>query len=89
MILCSQDLVCSWKPELIYTPGKPVLLIALLRRHLPLLFPATTKSAQAYALAVPFAQGVEIPPDSEVAWLSACLCGVDGWLRIGIQLRAD
>lgn len=42
-----------------------------------------------YPLAIPLVQGVEVPYDAEIAWLSACLCGADGWLRIGIQLRAE
>ncbi|ORX38891.1 autophagy protein Apg5-domain-containing protein [Kockovaella imperatae] len=68
--------------------GMPLSILALLRQHLPLLFPALNEKGSPYDLAIPVAQGIEIPPEAEVAWLSACMCGVDGWLRIGIQLRA-
>ncbi|KAL7421313.1 autophagy protein 5 [Cryptotrichosporon argae] len=62
--------------------GKPTTLLAYLSAHLPLLFPAAT-----YTLAEPVANGVVLPPDAELAWLASCVCGADGWLRIGIQLR--
>ncbi|WWD21432.1 hypothetical protein CI109_105917 [Kwoniella shandongensis] len=67
--------------------SKPTTLLSVLRQHLPLLFPR--QSTDPYALAFPVAQGVPIPPESEVAWLAACMCGADGWLRIGICLRAQ
>jgi autophagy-related protein 5 len=67
--------------------GKPVTVIGTLRQHLPLLFPPT--SSESYPMAFPIAQGVEIPPDAELAWLSACICGADGWLRVGIRLRGE
>jgi len=66
--------------------GKPTSLIALLRTHLPLLFPAV---ADPYVHAHPLAQGIVLPPEAEVAWLAACMCGADGWLRIGIRLVGE
>ncbi|WVQ97976.1 hypothetical protein IAU59_005096 [Kwoniella sp. CBS 9459] len=41
-----------------------------------------------YTLAFPVAQGILIPPEADLAWLSACVAGADGWVRIGICLRA-
>ena len=71
--------------------GTPQTVIGVLRQHLPLLFPAATSAATPtpYPIAFPLAQGAEIPPDAEVAWLAACVCGADGWLRIGIRLRGE
>ncbi|KAK1921517.1 autophagy protein Apg5-domain-containing protein [Papiliotrema laurentii] len=70
--------------------GKPQTLLGILNEHLPLLFPSSSSpNGSPYPLAIPLAQGIELPPDAEVAWLASCLCGADGWLRIGIQLRAE
>ncbi|KAK6903806.1 autophagy protein 5 [Kwoniella mangroviensis CBS 10435] len=69
------------------TDGKPTTLLSILRQHLHLLFPS--RSPDPYSLAFPVAQGILIPEQSEVAWLAACMCGADGWLRIGICLRAQ
>ncbi|RXK37517.1 autophagy protein 5 [Tremella mesenterica] len=66
--------------------GKPQTVIGMLRQHLSLLFPP---GANPYTMAIPICQGVQLPPDAELAWLAACLCGADGWLRIGIQLRLE
>lgn len=83
------------------TTGKPQTILGALRDHLPLLFPMTStlsalssssgssSSTTSYPLAIPLLQGVEVPPEAEVAWLTSTLCGADGWLRIGIQLRAE
>ena len=72
--------------SLIYI-GAPITVIALLHQHLSLLFPPS--SVKPYPIAFPIAQGVELPPDAELAWLAACLCGADGWLRIGIWIRVE
>lgn len=61
--------------------GKPGTLIQMLRAQLPLLF-----TNDEYTLAQPVILGIVVPPESEVAWLAACMAGADGWLRIGIQL---
>ncbi|TFK44597.1 autophagy protein Apg5-domain-containing protein [Crucibulum laeve] len=67
-----------------------------LTTHLPLLFPQrppapppsrtnpNPQAPPAPELAFPLIQGVLTPPDSEVAWLGACLAGADGWLNICI-----
>jgi len=68
--------------------GKPTTLLAVLRQHLSLLFP-TSPTSEPYPLGYPVALGVDLPPEAEIAWLSACMCGADGWLRIGIVLRAE
>ncbi|WWC67865.1 uncharacterized protein I206_101782 [Kwoniella pini CBS 10737] len=68
------------------TDGKPTTLLSVLRQHLHLLFPSRPQDP--YSMAFPIAQGILIPEYSDVAWLSACMCGADGWLRIGICLRA-
>ncbi|WWC86965.1 uncharacterized protein L201_001846 [Kwoniella dendrophila CBS 6074] len=67
--------------------GKPITLLAVLRQYLNLLFP--TRLEDPYSMAFPIAQGILLPQDSEVAWLAACMCGADGWLKIGICLRAQ
>ncbi|GJJ07187.1 hypothetical protein Clacol_001387 [Clathrus columnatus] len=63
--------------------GQPLILGRLLTTSLPLLFPENSP-ALAYALI----QGVLCPLQSEIAWLSACLAGADGWLNICIGLKA-
>lgn len=67
--------------------GAPTTLLNLLQTHLPLLFPPTSKTP--YPMAIPLLLGVPIPPETGLAWASACLCGADGWLRVGIRLKAD
>lgn len=66
--------------------GKPTTLLAVLQTHLPLLFPVSSKDP--YELAFPIAQGILIPQEAEVAWIASCLCGVDGWIRVGVCLSA-
>ena len=61
-------------------------MLSALHAYLPLLFPP--RSSTPYPIAFPVLQGVEVPPEAELAWLSTCSCGADGWLRIGIRLRA-
>lgn len=68
--------------------GKPQTVLSALQTHLPLLFPPRSSTSNPYPIAFPILQGVELPPDAELAWLSTCGCGADGWLRIGIRLRA-
>ncbi|WVQ81671.1 autophagy protein 5 [Cryptococcus sp. DSM 104549] len=65
--------------------GTPTTLLAVLRQHLPLLFPPSSRNP--CALAFPIAQGVPIPPEAEIGWLASCVCGADGWVRVGICLR--
>ncbi|OXH00384.1 autophagy protein 5, partial [Cryptococcus neoformans] len=66
--------------------GKPTTLLAVLQTYLPLLFPVSSKDP--YELAFPIAQGILIPQEAEVAWIASCLCGVDGWIRVGVCLSA-
>jgi autophagy-related protein 5 len=68
-------------------PGKPQTLIHILNQQLPLLFPTAKTESDPYALAVPLVLGVEVPPETEIGWLAVCLCGGDGWVRIGVGLR--
>jgi autophagy-related protein 5 len=65
--------------------GKPTTVKDMLSRLLPGLFPTTANDL--YALAIPYLHGVELPAEAEMAWLSSCSAGGDGWLNIGIQLR--
>jgi len=58
--------------------SKPNTLRKFLHSHLPLLFPLLPTPPLAYALV----QGVLAPPESEIAWLGACLAGADGWVNI-------
>ncbi|KAJ7925156.1 autophagy protein Apg5-domain-containing protein [Mycena leptocephala] len=37
-------------------------------------------------IAYPLIQGVVTPPESEMAWLGACLAGADGWLNICVGI---
>jgi len=62
--------------------GSPNTLRLLLQMHVPLLFPPPPSIPQAYAII----QGVVTPPDSDVAWLNACLAGVDGWLSVFVGI---
>lgn len=62
--------------------GRPTTLRELLGTHLPLLFPPAPSIPLAYAIV----QGVVTPADSEIAWLNACLAGVDGWLSIFVGI---
>jgi autophagy-related protein 5 len=56
-----------------------------LSTHLPLLFPPTS-SAPARAptrdLAYALVQGVQVPPEAEMAWLGATMAGADGWVNV-------
>ncbi|ORY31047.1 autophagy protein Apg5-domain-containing protein [Naematelia encephala] len=65
--------------------GKPTTLLQTLHQHLPLLFPSTRE----YTLAYPIAQGIDVPPDAELAWMASCICGADGWVRVGIRLNTE
>ncbi|KIM31926.1 hypothetical protein M408DRAFT_327313 [Serendipita vermifera MAFF 305830] len=63
--------------------GQPATVRTLLETHLPLLFPADgTAGSLAHALV----HGVIIPPETELAWLGACMGGADGWVSIVIGL---
>jgi len=62
--------------------GRPTTLRELLRGHVPLLFPPPPSVPLAYAII----QGVVTPGDAEIAWLNACMAGVDGWLSIFIGI---
>ncbi|WVO24613.1 autophagy protein 5 [Cryptococcus decagattii] len=64
--------------------GKPTTLLAVLQTHLPLLFPTSFKDP--YERAFPIAQGILVPQEAEVAWIASCLCGADGWVRVGVCL---
>ncbi|CED82721.1 Protein involved in autophagy and nutrient starvation [Phaffia rhodozyma] len=50
--------------------------------------PSTSTSTSAYTLAYPIIQGIVPPPETEIAWLGACLVGADGWLAICIGMNA-
>ncbi|CAA7259270.1 unnamed protein product [Cyclocybe aegerita] len=78
--------------------GTPHTLAHFVSNHLPLLFPPRppppppsrlNPNPQAPAvpeLAYALIQGVISPPEAELAWLSACLSGADGWLNICIGI---
>lgn len=66
----------------IVSAGRPTTLRELLRTHVPLLFPPPPSVPLAYAII----QGVVTPGDAEIAWLNACLAGVDGWLSIFVGI---
>ncbi|KAJ7622824.1 autophagy protein Apg5-domain-containing protein [Mycena polygramma] len=78
--------------------GTPHTLSHFLSTHVPLLFPPrppapppsrTNPHPQAPSvreLGYPLIQGVLTPPESEMAWLGACLAGADGWLNICVGI---
>lgn len=64
--------------------GSTHTLSHYLSTHLPLLFPPqlSHSSDLAYALI----QGIAAPPETEMAWLGACLAGADGWVNICVGI---
>lgn len=60
------------------------MLSHYLSTHLPLLFPSQPSGGSdlAYALI----QGIVAPPETEMAWLGACLAGADGWVNICVGI---
>jgi len=62
--------------------GRPTTLRELLRSHVPLLFPPPPSVPLAYSIV----QGVVVPGEAEVAWLNACMGGIDGFLSIFIGI---
>lgn len=64
--------------------GSTQSLSHYLTTHLPLLFlpPPSPGPDLAYALI----QGVVAPPETEMAWLGACLAGADGWVNICVGI---
>ncbi|WVQ76116.1 hypothetical protein IAR50_005759 [Cryptococcus sp. DSM 104548] len=70
--------------------GKPNTLISVLHKLIPLLFPVPPSSFKdPYPLAFPIAQGIVLPAEADIAWVASCVCGADGWVRLGICLRAE
>jgi autophagy-related protein 5 len=69
----------------IISSGTPHTLSCYLSTHIPLLFPADSSVATAYALI----QGVLAPPEAEMAWVGACLAGADGWVNICVGAARD
>ncbi|TBU38241.1 hypothetical protein BD309DRAFT_1084179 [Dichomitus squalens] len=85
-------------PVRIYLPDGPVLppiledgtmhvLSTFLTARLSLLFPepSSGKPNLGYALI----QGVPAPPDTEMAWLGACMAGADGWVNVCVGLLRE
>ena len=62
-------------------------LSTFLTARLPLLFPepSSGKPNLGYALV----QGVPAPPDTEMAWLGACMAGADGWVNVCVGLLRE
>ncbi|GJE95837.1 autophagy protein 5 [Phanerochaete sordida] len=79
-----QDLV----PPLL-EDGSAHTLGHFLAAHLPLLFPPTPNDPPFADLAFPLVQGVVAPPDTEMAWLGACMAGADGWVNVCVGLLRD
>ncbi|KAF8891669.1 autophagy protein Apg5-domain-containing protein [Infundibulicybe gibba] len=80
-----QDLV----PPLV-EDGSPHILSHYLSNHIPLLFPPrpptpppSRTNPKPHAPDVPECL---TPPDSEMAWLGACMAGADGWLNICVGI---
>ncbi|KAJ6475225.1 autophagy protein Apg5-domain-containing protein [Mycena vitilis] len=78
--------------------GAPHTLSHFLSTHVPLLFPPRPPAPppsrtnphpqppSVRELGYPLIQGVLTPPESEMAWLGACLAGADGWLNICVGI---
>ena len=93
----------SFLSEFVYPPlqfiGTPLTLSQFFSNHLPLLFPPrppppppsrlnpNPQAPFVRELAYVLIQGVVSPLEAELAWLSACLAGADGWLNICIAAR--
>ena len=67
--------------------GSMHTLSAFLTARLPLLFPeaGSGKPNLGYALI----QGVPAPPETEMAWLGACMAGADGWVNVCVGLLRE
>lgn len=63
--------------------GSPHTLAYYLSTRLPSLFPTQSHSPD---LAFPLIQGIVILPETEMAWLGACLAGADGWVNVCVGL---
>ncbi|KAJ3001281.1 hypothetical protein NUW54_g6531 [Trametes sanguinea] len=89
-------------PVRIYLPDGPILqdlvppvlddgtmhtLAAFLTARLPLLFPPPEAGKPNLAYAI--IQGVVAPPESEMAWLGACMAGADGWVNVCVGLLRE
>lgn len=61
----------------------PHTLAHYLTAHLPQLFSPRTSGPN---LAFPLIQGIIMPPETEMAWLGACLAGADGWVNVCVGL---
>lgn len=53
-------------------------LQAHLEQLAPLLYPS---------LATAVVQGIEVPFETELGWLGACLAGPDGWVAVVVMLK--
>ena len=74
----------------------PLTLGSYLQLHLPRLFPPSPPSysgsrcggaENVYEVAFPIVQGVVPPPETEMAWLGACMVGADGWVSVCVGLK--
>ncbi|KII91980.1 hypothetical protein PLICRDRAFT_133247 [Plicaturopsis crispa FD-325 SS-3] len=68
--------------------GTPHTLGHHLSTHIPLLFPVQRPKNSA-PIAYALVQGVLAPPESEMAWLGACMAGADGWVNVCIGVVRD
>ncbi|KAI0071778.1 hypothetical protein K474DRAFT_1606304 [Panus rudis PR-1116 ss-1] len=69
--------------------GTPLTISRFLTTHLPNLFPPSVSDPPFRDLAYPLIQGIQAPPDTELAWLGACMAGADGWVNICIAVLRD
>ncbi|TCD59892.1 autophagy protein 5 [Steccherinum ochraceum] len=91
-------------PVRIYLPEGPVLqdlvppllengsvhtLQQFLSTHLPQLFPPSASEPPFHDLGYALVQGVVTPPETEMAWLGACMTGADGWVNVCIGVLRD
>ncbi|KAH9917865.1 autophagy protein Apg5-domain-containing protein [Epithele typhae] len=89
-------------PVRIYLPDGPVLqdlvppmlengrmhtLAVFLSTRLPLIF--SEAGSPQPNLGYPLVQGVPAPPDTEMAWLGACMAGADGWVNVCIGMLRE
>lgn len=64
--------------------GQPTTLLSCLSALAPLFFPKSQPP-----LARPLVHGVQLPLDTEIGWLGACLPGADGWVAVVLVLQSS
>lgn len=72
-----------------FPEGSANTLANYLSTHLSQLFPPSPSESPFHDLAYALVQGVVVPPDTEVAWLGACMAGADGWVNVCVGILRE